>query len=106
MTDQQKIAERLRAARTTLGLSQQDVADKLGIPRTAVSDIETAVRKVSAVELGRMARLYRRSVQWLLGVEDDVPADEALQRAVAGLPDGDKQLVMRFAQFLAAEVER
>ena len=54
----------------------------LGIPRASVSALESGKRRVSGVELRRLARLYRRSVGWLLG--DEVVAvapDNALFRA-------------------------
>ena len=58
---------------------------------------------MTALELRRLARLYRRSVAWLLG-EDGEPAavDGALYRATSSLSPDDKEQVLRFAQFLAA----
>ncbi|MHA6620311.1 helix-turn-helix domain-containing protein [Pseudonocardia sp. DLS-67] len=97
------VGQRLRAARETLGLTQDDVAGALGIPRTSVIAMESGKRNVTAVELRRLARLYRRNVQWLLGEEDDAAAvDTALYRATQDLSDDDKAQVLRFAQFLAA----
>ncbi len=66
--------------------------------------METGKRGVSALELRRLARLYRRRVEWLLG-EDDVPvaaADGALYRATRELSAEDKDQVLRFAEFLAS----
>jgi transcriptional regulator with XRE-family HTH domain len=102
-TEQQVVGKQLRTARETLGLTQDDVAGVLGIPRTSVIAMEAGRRNVTALELRRLARLYRRSVQWLLA-EEEAPAevDNALYRATADLSDGDKQQVLRFAQFLAA----
>ncbi|MGH3304229.1 MAG: helix-turn-helix transcriptional regulator [Streptosporangiaceae bacterium] len=97
------VGARLRAGRETLGLTQEDVAGALGIPRTSVIAFEAGRRNVTALELRRLARLYRRSVEWLLG-EDAEPAamDGALYRATASLSPDDKEQVLRFAQFLAA----
>lgn len=101
--ERQAVGKRLRAARETLGLTQGDIAEALGIPRTSVISMEAGGRNVTALELRRLARIYRRSVQWLLGEEDDVPTmDNALYRATAHLSDDDKHQVLRFAQFLAA----
>lgn len=97
------VGQRLRAARETLGLTQDDVAGAMGMPRTSVIAIEGGKRNVTAVELRRLARLYRRNVQWLLGEEDDAAVvDSALYRATQDLSDDDKTQVLRFAQFLAA----
>ncbi|WNV82887.1 helix-turn-helix domain-containing protein [Umezawaea sp. Da 62-37] len=102
-TEQQVVGKRLRTARETLGLTQDDVAGALGIPRTSVIAMEAGRRNVSALELRRLARLYRRNVQWLLGEEDDNAAvDSALFRATAELSEDDKEQVLRFAQFLAS----
>lgn len=97
------VGQRLRTARETLGLTQDDVAGAMGMSRTSMIAIEGGKRNVTAIELRRLARLYRRSVQWLLGEEDGAPAvDNALYRATQDLSDDDKAQVLRFAQFLAA----
>jgi transcriptional regulator with XRE-family HTH domain len=97
------VAERLREARETIGFTQEEVSGALGIPRTSVHAIETGKRNVSALELRRLSRLYRRDVEWLLG-EDAKPVspDSALYRATHDLSAEDKEQVLRFAQFLAA----
>jgi transcriptional regulator with XRE-family HTH domain len=97
------IGSRLREAREFVGLLQDEAASALGIPRTSLSALEAGKRKVSGVELRRLARLYRRPVDWLLG-EDDTPVDESdpLFRATSQLSDQDKEQVLRFAEFLAA----
>ncbi|WP_353301418.1 helix-turn-helix domain-containing protein [Kocuria rosea] len=98
------VASRIREARESLGLTQEEVSGALGIPRTSVHAMEAGKRGVSALELRRLARLYRRRVEWLLG-EDDAPvaaADGALYRATRELSEEDKDQVLRFAQFLAA----
>ncbi len=97
------IGGRLREAREYVGLLQDDVAAALGIPRTSLSALEAGKRKVSGVELRRLARLYRRPVGWLLGEEKIELSDaEPLFRATAQLSDEDKEQVLRFAEFLAA----
>ncbi|MER7924102.1 helix-turn-helix domain-containing protein [Streptomyces sp. NPDC096057] len=102
-TEQQQVGRRLRTARETLGLTQDDVASALGVPRTSVTAMESGQRNVTALELRRLARLYRRTVHWLLGEEEeDAAVDNALYRATAELSENDKEQVLRFAQFLAA----
>ena len=102
--EREVVASRIREARESLGLTQEEVSGALGIPRTSVHAMETGKRGVSALELRRLARLYRRRVEWLLG-EDNGPvagADGALYRATRDLSEEDKDQVLRFAQFLAA----
>lgn len=70
MSDREKIAARLKDARLLAGLSQAQAADKLGLQRPAVSELEAGNRKVSAEELIRFGQLYRVNTNWLLGQED------------------------------------
>lgn len=103
--EHQVVGARLRDARLAIGLTQSDTATALAISRPSIAAIEKGTRKVTGLELRRMARLYRCSVGWLLGDEDDAVAgaDAVLHRATAELSDHDKQQVLRFAQFLAAQ---
>jgi len=103
-----QLASRLREVREYLSLSQQYVADKTGIPRSAVSDIERGVRKVDSLELRKLARLYMYPVGYFLGEEEVGDDVRALARAVTDLTEGDRAEVVRFAQFLrySAETDR
>lgn len=95
------IACRLREARTAIGLSQENVSTAVGIGRSAISAIETGDRRVYGLELGRLARLYRRPVAWLLGHEGDPDIGDEIHAAISGLSDHDKDVVLAFARFLA-----
>jgi transcriptional regulator with XRE-family HTH domain len=106
--DEQRIrlGQRLKSTREYLGLSQQQVSERTGIVRSAVSDIERGVRKIDIIELKKLARLYRLSVSYLL--DEDETAD-AGEHALAGLPrtgrqlsEGDRIEVARFIQYLQA----
>jgi transcriptional regulator with XRE-family HTH domain len=107
-TESQQLATRLREAREYLNLSQQFVADKAGIPRSAVSDIERGVRKVDSLELRKLARLYMYPVGYFLGEEEVADDVRVLARAVTDLTEGDRAEVVRFARFLrySAETDR
>jgi transcriptional regulator with XRE-family HTH domain len=99
--EKRHIGQRLREAREYLGLSQEQVAEFLSIPRASVSEMEGGKRGVNGLELRRLGRLYRRSVAWLLGEDEAVAIDGALFRATASLSDQDKAQVVKFAEFLA-----
>ena len=68
-----KLGIQLRAARETRGLSQQAAADALGVPRTAVTQIESGKRSVSTLELTKLAECYRHPVSHFFkeAVEDE-----------------------------------
>ena len=104
----QLLATRLRDVREYLGLSQQYVADKTGIARSAVSDIERGMRKVDSLELRKLARLYMYPVGYFFGEEEVDEEVRALARAVTDLTEDDRAEVVRFAHFLrySAETDR
>ena len=86
--DLTKLGRRLRAAREVRGLSQQAVADTLGVPRTAVTHIEAGSRSVSTLELTKLADCYRRPVSHFFEHAADDEAEGvliALHRTVPGL---------------------
>jgi transcriptional regulator with XRE-family HTH domain len=96
---------RLREAREFLGLSQEVVAEALGVPRASVSAMESGRRKVSSLELRDLARLYKRPIDFFYNDErgDETVEDEATQalyRATRNLTPDDKEQVVRFAEFL------
>jgi len=98
------MAARLKEAREYLGISQDEVAVALGIPRPAVTNIESGNRKVEAIELDQLAKLYRRSVSYFLsGDTAGVPENVAFYaRTFKDLSEKDLNEVVRFADFLRA----
>lgn len=99
--DIQALARRLRESREYIGLSQEAVAERLAVPRASVSAMEAGKRKVSSMELRDLARLYRTSIEQLLGEEPDQdPVVGALYRTARNLTQEDREQVLRFAEFL------
>jgi transcriptional regulator with XRE-family HTH domain len=100
----QRLGQRLKEVREYLNLSQQYVADRTGIPRSAVSDVERAVRKVDSLELKKLAGLYRRPVGFFLDEDADASPDDhaiaALARLMTALEEPDRLAVRQFAEFL------
>ena len=104
--DRHKLGERLKASREYLGLSQEEVAKSIGIPRSALSAIELGQRGIDALELKALAKVYGVSVGYLTGettVNPDLLSDVAhLARAVKKLNQSDRDELNRFAEYLAA----
>jgi transcriptional regulator with XRE-family HTH domain len=100
------LGEKLRQAREYLGFSQDEVATFLKVPRTAITNIESGQRKVEALELKRLAELYRQPVGYFTGEDEasaSLPADVALlARQAAKLSVKDREELGRFAEFLRA----
>jgi transcriptional regulator with XRE-family HTH domain len=101
-----RLGERLREARKYLGLKQEDVAAYLSIPRTALVDIESGQRRVEAIELTRLAKLYKQPVSYLTGEDAaaaDLPAGVAhIARQAADMSDQDLKELSRFVEYLRA----
>ncbi|MER8568026.1 helix-turn-helix domain-containing protein [Mesorhizobium sp. M0924] len=102
--ERRSLGEQLRQAREYVGFSQDEVATFLKVPRTAITNIESGQRKVEALELKRLAELYRQPVGHFTGEEEasaSLPADVALlARQAAKLSVKDREELGRFAEFL------
>lgn len=103
--DWEKLGQKLRESREYLGLSQAQVAESLDLQRPAISSIESGKRRVTVLELKRLADLYRRPYSYFVeeGDAEATEPDEALGaifRASKDLSDIDRDQVRRFAEFL------
>ena len=107
--DRQKLGARLRETRAYLGLSQDEVARYLGIPRTALSQIERGQRRVDILELNKVAQLYKRPLAHFMGEpqDDEIWSEEVkyLARATAKLSESDQKELNRFADYLHARAQ-
>ncbi|UGT64807.1 helix-turn-helix domain-containing protein [Nocardia asteroides] len=70
--DGKVLGARIAAARTSLELTQDNLANRAGIERTALVRIEKGERKVSAVELISLAAVLETPLAWF--VRDPLPA--------------------------------
>lgn len=61
-----RFLKRLREARESSGLTQVQVAKKLGLHQSYVSKIESGERRVDAVELERLAKIYGKSINYFI----------------------------------------
>jgi transcriptional regulator with XRE-family HTH domain len=94
----QDLGKRLQEAREAAGLTQAAVSEHLGVPRSAVAEFEAGRRKVTGLELDRLACLYGRSaaelleptpmapdpVSTLLRASQEIARDHALEQRVRG----------------------
>lgn len=73
--DQSELGRRIRQAREACAMTQEEVADKLGVSRPTVVQIEQGKRPVSGLELQMIAYLFARDIHDFLTdefAEDDV----------------------------------
>lgn len=89
-TNQNILAERLRLSRESAARTQDEVAEALGIPRSAIVQIEAGNRKVSSAELERLARFYHRDISDFLSSEVSPDREDpviVLHRLAPGLEE-------------------
>jgi transcriptional regulator with XRE-family HTH domain len=65
----QRFLERLRKVREEAGLTQVEVAERLGRPPSYVSKCESGERRVDVVELSEFAAVYGKAIDFFLEPE-------------------------------------
>ena len=98
--------ERIKEARTELHLSQDYVAKFLGVNRTAIVEIESGKRKVSADELGKFSELFQIPADELLnGRSTEMPV-QMFARRFGALDEADQQDILNLIEFKRMMKER
>lgn len=65
--------KRLKQARKAAGMTQKEVAERLGITESTYCGYETGKRQPDAVKISAIARLLGVSGDYLLGLEEGQP---------------------------------
>lgn len=105
MDGRKELAARIADARERAGVSQVEVAERLRLPRSAISKMENGEQRIESLVLAAMARLYGVPVASLLAEEDEdgiaawggLPA-EALLRSAGGVAPGDRGVLDEFLE--------
>ncbi|WP_396157732.1 helix-turn-helix domain-containing protein [Flavobacterium sp.] len=102
ISSREKIAERLKEARISCGLSQAQAAIQLELQRPAISEIEAGNRKVSAEEIIQFANLYKVDSNWLLlqDSEEETEQFKLAARELEKLSEDDLKKVMDILKIL------
>ena len=66
-----ELGQRIAELRKRAGISQQKLADMMGISRTTIAQIESGKRKVSADELAKLSEIYNLSTDSLLSLKEE-----------------------------------
>ena len=87
--------ERLQQARKMMGISQRQAAEKFGITKVGYQNYEYARRSPSLEMLPRLAKFFRVSTDYLLGLSDEpqLPDKEtvAMVRQLQAFRDRESQ---------------
>ena len=90
-----KIGERLRKLRKYMGLTQEQVADILGLGRDAILRIEKGDRKIDLQELIDFSKLYSISMDELTAEEHTINSDDiAFARGFKELSEKDNREII------------
>src|SRR3712207_508209 len=100
MVGRKELAVRVAGARERAGVSQLEVAERLKLPRSAVSKMENGEQRIESLVLAAMARLYGVPVASLLADGDEVARAgllaEALLRSAGNMAPGDRGVLDEF----------
>ncbi|CAG1020725.1 HTH-type transcriptional regulator ImmR [Methylococcales bacterium] len=98
------VAERLRESREAAGLSQGQVAKKIGMHRPTISEIEAGRRKVTAEEIDTFANLYGVSIEWIVSGSSGNTQEDArilmAARELSKMSDTDLDRLMKMLKML------
>ena len=104
---QEELGRRLREAREACGLTQEQVAEHLGVSRPTVAQMELGNRAIASLELDRLAWLYARDMREFVAehfADDDIV--HALFRLHPDAADTEVQEALRECIALGHELTR
>lgn len=109
-TSAEAVGSRLRWAREQSGLSQGQVAERLGVHRPTISQLEAGRRHVRADEIAALARMYDVREEWIVrGIDmQDVRSDPRFTiaaRELAKMKPEDLETILRLLSALKSRDE-
>lgn len=94
---------RIKEIRIARGLSQALLAEKAGVSRSQLSEIETEAKPANTLRLNAIAVALGVSVEQLFSEGAKAQYIDELTRLVASLDESDQLTLVRLARALAAE---
>ena len=97
------LAKNIKAIREEKGLKQIEVADHIGVDKSAYSKIEKGLRALTVDELQKMARLFNLTTDQVLNYDGKLPKEVVIEdktaveqmRLIQQLDEEDKQTIFR-----------
>ena len=105
--DSRQIGKIISEARKVAGLSQLDLACKLGLDKRTISTYENGTRKVHAARLVKIAKILNISIDSLTGIDnskvDGRSRTVQIVKKVEQLPSEEQKLVLGMIQTLSTK---
>lgn len=95
-----KFSTRLKELRMSKNLRQEQVANLIGVNKSAISTYENDIRQPSFEILVRLANLYRVSTDYLLGRTDNRAVD------LSGLTEREALLICDLVESMSKKNDR
>jgi len=97
------LAENIKAIREEKGLKQIEVADYIGVDKSAYSKIEKGTRSLAIEELQKMAQLFNLTTDQILNYDGNIPKEVTIEdkttieqmRLLQQLDEEDRQTVFK-----------
>ena len=83
------IADKIRYLRDKVGMTQSDLAKRLGISRSAVNSWDMSLSTPSLANIIEMKEIFHVSVDYMLSLEDRITVD------ITDLSNEERELVVR-----------
>jgi transcriptional regulator with XRE-family HTH domain len=97
------IAENIKNIRESKGLKQVEVANFIGVDKSAYSKIEKGLRAITIDELKKMAQLFNLTTDQIINYDGGIPKEITIEdknateqiRLIQQLEEDDKQTVFK-----------
>ncbi|MBM7854098.1 transcriptional regulator with XRE-family HTH domain [Desulfohalotomaculum tongense] len=98
------IPKRIKELRARAGISQETLAQKLGVSVASVASYEIGRVNPSIEVLKKIADIFGVSVDYILGRSNDEPiVPIEISFMIKSLPEKKKEKVIRYLQFIVEE---
>jgi transcriptional regulator with XRE-family HTH domain len=100
----ESVGDRLRRAREAAKLSQEALAQKIGVTRSAIAQVEGGIsNSLNAENLARAAQALRKSSMWLATGQGAEHPTDILTEVLGHLPNTDQREIL---DYILYKVER
>lgn len=89
-----KIADRIKYLRDKVGMTQTDLAKRLGISRSAVNSWEMSLSTPSLSNIVEMTKIFHVSADFLLASDDKMTVD------ISELSNEEREIILRLVMCL------